>query len=168
MTTYTDIGIIIKQFRYQDADKYVHIFSSEHGLIRVIAKGARKLTSRKSPHLDSLNLIKFQVRDHYLLQAETINSFSVLKSNLQTVRTCFYILEILNQVLPENQVDKPLFISLLNYLNFPNNHELNMQFQLYLIKHLGFKQPDDTSPQGLINYFEHLLDRKLKSTKIKL
>ncbi len=75
----SDLGIIIHQVRFGEADKFVFIFSCHHGLIKVVAKGARRLTSKKSPHLDNLNLIKFQTNrgdiPQYLSQVETIQAF---------------------------------------------------------------------------------------------
>jgi DNA repair protein RecO (recombination protein O) len=173
---FTDLGFIIKQSRFGEADKFVKIFSKEHGLIEVIAKGARRQTSRKSTHLDNLNLIKFQVNNrplgHYLTQIETINSFSHIKTNLRLTRTCFYILEIINQVIVFDQIDSPLFLSLKNYLEAlehgQENRQLNTKFQLYLIGHLGFDKPADTSPENLIRYFESLTNRNFSSLKIKL
>lgn len=172
---FIDIGHIVKQTKFGEADKFVKIFSQNHGLIETIAKGARRQTSKKSAHLDSLNLIKFQVDDrqsgHYLLQAEVINSYPQIKADLKLTRTCFYILEIINQVVVFNQPDPSLFHSLLNYLNALNtgqhSRDLNTKFQLYLIKHLGFEVPKNHSPESLIHYFETLTNRSFTSTKIK-
>lgn len=176
--SFIDSGIIINQIKFGEADKFIKIISQKHGLIETIAKGARRSTSRKSPHLDSLNLIKFQVGRSknigHLIQVEIINSFPNIKANLKLTRTCFYLLEILNQVIAPNQPDPSLFLSLKNYLTaldqnqITNQRQLTTKFQVYLIKHLGFKEPRNTSPKTLISYFESLTSRKIKSTKIKL
>jgi len=177
VSTLADIGIIIKQTKFGEADKFIRILALDHGLIEVIAKGARRVLSRKSAHLDSLNLIKFQASQRptgiYLNQAEVINSFPLIKSDIKLVRTCFYLLEIINQVIPLDQTDPLIFKSFNNYLtslNQPNvdSLELTVKFQLYLIKHLGFPMPKDISPQSLINYFESLINRSLVSKNIRL
>lgn len=174
----SDEGLIIKLIKYGEGHKIAHILTREHGLIRAMAKGAGKTTSKKSAHLDQANLIKFTAtksQDYFFLsQVDSLNSFTAIKSDLLTMRTCFYILEILNFVLAEEQADEPLFHSLKNYLENldktapANNRIQNVRFQLYLIDHLGFKKADDITPKGLINYFENLIDRRLKTPQILL
>lgn len=173
----SDIGIIIHQVRFGEADKFVRLLSKDHGLVEVIAKGVRKLTSKKSSHLDNLNLVKFQTNrgesPQYLSQVETLNYFGGIKSNLKKVRTCFYLCEVLDHYLMENQPDTELFISFRNFLSVldksdDNYRDLATQFQLYLIDHLGFQVPGDTSPESLIKFFENLIEREIQSTKIKI
>lgn len=176
--SFTDFGIIIKQVKFGEADKFVTLLSENHGLIETIAKGSRRLTSKKSPHIDNLNLIRFQALEGHsaliLTQAETVESFSKIKEKLRDVRTCFYIMEILNNILAPGQSDPQLFHSLKNYLSALNtdtgseNREMAVKLQLYLIRHLGFPEPSDTSPEALVGYFEELMDKRLKTTKIKL
>lgn len=175
---YTDSGIIIRQIDYGEADKFVKVLTQEHGLVDLLAKGARRLTSRKSSHLDNLNLIRFSVGRSSMTvaimnQAETVNAFTRIKQDLKLVRTCFYIAEVLDQVLPENQPDPNLFRSFSNYLTALNqvkeggSRGLTVNFQLYLIKYLGFPPPPNNDPQTLVDYFQSLIDKKLYSLKIK-
>jgi len=175
--SFTDWGIIIKQTKFGEADKFVKILSAKHGLIEVVAKGSRRLSSRKSAHIDNLNLIKFQANQsnsgYYLNQAEVVNAYPLIKAKLKTIRTCYYLLEILNQVISLDQPDKQIFVSFKNYLEAlekdrDNPRQLTVNFQLYLIKHLGFPPPSDFSPQSLINYFEDLSSHSFTSTKIRV
>lgn len=173
----SDTGIIIHQVRFGEADKFVRFLTLDHGVIEVIAKGVRKLTSRKSSHLDNLNLVKFQTSrgdpPQYLSQVETLDYFGNIKSNLKKVRTCFYLCEVLNQYLMENQPDPELFLSFKNFLialgkSDDDYRNLATQFQLYLIDHLGFQAPGDISPESLIKFFENLIEKEIQSTKIKI
>lgn len=58
---FSDTGIVIKITDFGEADRFVDLVSKDHGLVNLIAKGARRITSRKASHLDLLNLVKFQV-----------------------------------------------------------------------------------------------------------
>lgn len=171
----TDLGIIIHQTRFGEADKFVSILSQHHGLIQVIGKGARRLTSKKAPHLDNLNLVKFQTargkEPQYLSQVETINPFVAIKADLKKVRTCFYLTEILHRTLAEAQVDETLFNALRKFLeqldlSGSNFRDLAVDFQHYLIKYLGFPPPERTAPSDLVSYFESLIDRPLASLRL--
>src|SRR3989344_2085457 len=174
----SDLGIIIHQVRFGEADKFVFIFTAHHGLIKVVAKGARRLTSKKSPHLDNLNLIKFQTNrgdiPQYLSQVETVDAFSRIKSDLKKTRTCFYLTEILHRTLAEGEADEALFSALKKFLEGLNLSAesdcrgLAIEFQHYLIKRLGFPPPKSDAPAALVSYFESLIDRPLVSPRLSL
>ena len=174
----SDLGIIIHQVRFGEADKFVFIVSQHHGLIKVVAKGARRLTSKKSPHLDNLNLIKFQTNrgdiPQYLSQVETVNAFSEIKADLKKTRTCFYLTEILHRTLAEGEPDEALFSNLKKFLEDLNLsaesacRHLAIEFQHYLINRLGFPPPKSNEPSALVSYFESLIDRPLVSARIKI
>lgn len=174
----SDLGIIIHQVRFGEADKFIFILSWHHGLIKVVAKGARRPTSKKSPHLDSLNLIKFQTNrgdvPQYLSQVETVNAFGKIKSDLKKTRTCFYLTEILHRTLAEGEADQALFINLKDFLERFNDvsseqsRDLAVGFQHYLIESLGFPPPTSDEPAALVSYFESLIDRPLVSPRLSL
>jgi len=175
----SDIGIIIHQVRFGEADKFVKILTQNHGLVDVVAKGARRLTSKKSSHLDNLNLIRFSTNrgnsPQYLSQVEAIEGYPKIKSDLHKVRTCFYLTEIMHHTLVEAQPDEDLyyqfkkFLELLNDLdNDESSRQQAVDFQLFLIDHLGFSRPTNQRPEALIPYFESLIDRHLISPKIKM
>ncbi len=174
-----DVGIIIHQTRFGEADKFVKILTQNHGLVDVVAKGARRLTSRKSSHLDNLNLIRFNTNrggsPQYLSQVETVEAFPKIKSNLHKIRTCFYLTEVLKHTLVEGQPDNALFDALKQFLIQLNNlsddessRDLSVEFQHFLINHLGFPPPTDDRPEALVSYFESLIDRRLTSPKLKI
>lgn len=175
----SDVGIIIHQIRFGEADKFVKILSQHHGLVDTIAKGVRRLTSKKSSHLDNLNLIRFSTNrgnpPQYLTEVETVMSFPKIKKDLHKVRTCFYLTEVMNLTLVESQSDEALFGALKQFLirlnDFPDDEsprDLAVDFQHFLIKHLGFPPPIDDRPEALVPYFESLVDRHLISPKLKM
>lgn len=175
----SDVGIIIHQTRFGEADKFVKILSQHHGLIDTIAKGVRRLTSKKSSHLDNLNLIRFSTNrgdsPQYLKEVETIKSFPKIKNSLYKVRTCFYLTEVMNLTLVESQPDEALFGALKQFLarlddlsDNESSRNLAIDFQHFLITHLGFSPPLDDRPEALVPYFESLIDRRLVSPKLKM
>ncbi len=175
----SDLGIIIHQVRFGEADKFVKILSQHHGLVDTLAKGVRRLSSKKSSHLDNLNLIRFSTNrgnpPQYLTEVESIMVFPKIKRNLHKVRTCFYLTEVMNLTLVENQPDEALFEAFKQFLirlnDFPTDEsprDLAVNFQHFLIKHLGFPPPTDDRPDALVPYFESLIDRHLISPTLKM
>lgn len=177
--TFSDVGIVIKITDFGEADRFVDLVSKDHGLVNLIAKGVRRITSRRASHLDLLNLVKFQAArgrsPQILTQAELIEPHLDLKNNLKMARTSFYLAEILNSLLAPEQPDTELFISLKNYLNRLNqlgdkndSRQLSTDFQLYLLRHLGFPEPKATSPEAIMNHFEEITSRKIHSRTLNL
>lgn len=178
-SSFTDLGIIIRLSDGGEADKYASIFTQEHGLIDTLAKGVRRPTSRKSGHLDLLNLVKFQVargrQPQILTQVELINDFNHLKTDLHFSRSLFYLTEIFNNLIPPGDKDKDLFLSLKKYLlklsqleYGQTSRQLSTEFQLYLLRHLGYPLPKKPTPLNLVSHFENIINRRFKSKQIKL
>lgn len=178
-SSFTDLGIVIRLVDGGEADKYASLVTQNHGFIDVLAKGVRRPNSRKSGHLDSLNLVKFQVArgrsPQILTQVDLINNFDNLKTDLRFSRSAFYLTEILNNILAPGQKDEQLFISLKNYFTKLNqlkysqaSRQLSTEFQLYLLRHLGYPLPKKVTPTNLISHFENIISRRLKTKQIKL
>jgi DNA repair protein RecO (recombination protein O) len=172
--TFSDIGIVIRVTDFGEADRFVDLVTKNHGLVNLVAKGARRITSRKASHLDLLNLVKFQVArgrsPQILTQAELIEPHLDLKNNLKMARTSFYLAEILNSLLAAEQPDPELFASLKNYLfhlnktpSKENSRQLSVDFQLYLLRHLGFPEPKIHTPEAIMNHLENITSKKIKS-----
>jgi DNA repair protein RecO (recombination protein O) len=51
---YTTEAIVLSRLDYGEADRILTLFTPTRGKLSVIAKGARKPTSRAGPHLDFL------------------------------------------------------------------------------------------------------------------
>lgn len=176
--SFSDIGIVIRSVDSGEADKYVSIISQEHGLVDLIARGARRLTSKKAPHLDQLNLVKFQVdrgdSPKFLNQVETISFYPQIKNNFSKTGICLTITEILNSTLPKEVEDKEIYLSLKTFLESVEKAEdkkeinrLGRKFGLYLLRHLGFPLPKHPETDNLSTYFESIMNKKLISPQLK-
>ena len=78
--TYSSEGIILARKNYSEADRILTCFSKSYGKISLLAKGIRKLKSKKRGHLEVFSHIKFSAsRGHgmdIITEVETINTFS--------------------------------------------------------------------------------------------
>jgi DNA repair protein RecO (recombination protein O) len=175
---FSDLGIVLKSVDFAEADKLVGILSHNHGYQEFIAKGARRQNSKKAPHLDLFNKIKFQVgRGHspqLLIQADTEEYFASLKTSLEKIRIALSIAEILTSILPKEEEDRESFVSLVNFyssLNKPLSHSelsrITNEYSLYLLRHLGYPQPKTNNPATLSVYFENLMSKKIISRSLK-
>jgi len=98
-------GLILKAQSHSEADRIYTIYTKKAGKIRVVAKGVRKISSRRSGNLDSLNLVSFAYSKYgtfpILTEVSVLNSFTVLKKDLEKVRYGYEILELVDKFLVE-------------------------------------------------------------------
>lgn len=84
--TYKERAVVLRQHNLGEADRIVTLLTQDNGLVRAVAKGVRKSTSRYGARLDPLNLVELQLsissnqqHNHSALQTvgqvETISAF---------------------------------------------------------------------------------------------
>ncbi len=98
-------GVVLKKYTLLETTQSVTIFTRPYGKLHAIVKGARSLTSRRSPHLQTGNLITCEITQHvsgaWYLGSTTLHSaFSVLKESQDKVRVLYNILLVLDRLLP--------------------------------------------------------------------
>jgi len=175
---YSDTGIIVRVVDSGEADKFVSVISENHGLVLLVAKGARRPTSKKSPHLDLFNLIKFSVgrgeSPRYINQAESLSFYPNIKSDYAKVGLSLTIAEILTNTLPVDVEDREIYYSLKSFVEGLEKasgskevNELGRRFGLFLLRHLGYPPPRSPGTDNLSTYFETIMNRKIISKDIK-
>ena len=101
-------------------DILISFFSQDLGWLTVFAKGVKKITSRRSPHLQTGNLINILVNhknDRYFLQeSQLISGFSELKKHEKKVNQLYSFLFVLDRLLPEQQKETKVYNLTKNFL----------------------------------------------------
>ena len=104
-------ALILRHQRWGEADRLLTIFTREHGKLRIVAKGARKTTSRKAGHLEPFMRSTLQLaqgRDLWIVtQAETINAFLPIRDDLQLMGIASYVIELLDTFTYEDGTNPP-------------------------------------------------------------
>lgn len=107
-------AIVLKKRSMPNQDKIVTLFTKDIGKLNVFAKGIKKITSRRLPHVQTANLLDTilnEKNDHYYLQeTNLLSGFSQIKKDhfkMQSVYTFFFIIE---RLLPENQPEPDVYI----------------------------------------------------------
>ena len=173
MRSYRVEGIIIKRKNYGETDRILTVFSKNKGKIQVLAKGVRKITSRRSPHVELLNLSQLALHVGsmpILTEAETINHFSSLKNDLQKASFAFYVCELIDGLCAEHQENRAVF-NLLQRVLFDLEIEENprrriKRFEQELIILLGFWPKERMFLEDSDRFIEDLMERKIKTKRI--
>lgn len=171
MRSYKVEGIVINRRNYSESDRIITVFSKTQGKIQIKASGVRKITSRRSSHIELLNYGTFSLHQGrnmpILTEVESLESFPKIKKDLKKVGFSYHILELVNGLCAENQESFEIFMLLgktLRRISLENNLvEIVRDFETKLLNLLGFygvKQELDFNTHVFI---ENILERKLKS-----
>ncbi len=111
--TYQTEAIVLRRSDFGEADRLLTVFTPERGKLRLIAKGARKPTSRKSGHVELFSHGRFLVamgRDlDIITQAETLEAFLPLRQDLLRTTYACYVAELADAFTAERDENRPLF-----------------------------------------------------------
>jgi DNA repair protein RecO (recombination protein O) len=140
-------ALILKHMDYGEADRIVVAFTNERGKVRAIAKGVRKIRSRKAGHLEPFcysRLFLARGRDMAIItQAQTIEPFSDLRSELVKIGYASYIIELLDRFSSEDGANQALFRLSLETMHrlqdLENLFAVIQYFELHMLTLQGFK-----------------------------
>lgn len=110
-------GIILKIQPLGEFDRLVTVFSEEYGVISVIAKGVKKITSRRGFHLDLLNIAHMDLEENgseslprrYLREVTPEEIFPDLKNRHEHFSAGCIIAAFIKRAVPEETPQKTLF-----------------------------------------------------------
>ncbi len=106
-------AVVLRHSNWGEADRLLWLFTREAGKIRAIAKGARKLRSRKAGHLEPftrVNLLLARGREMWIItQAETVEAYLPLRQDLLRLSLASYVLETLDRFTYEEGENIPLY-----------------------------------------------------------
>lgn len=169
---YSSEGIVISRKNYGEADRILTIFSKNYGKIRVIAKGARRPKSRKRGHIEIFSRIKFQATSGefgIITEADTIDSFSEIRTDLKRVSVAFYFLEIIQKIMHDQEENLSIYSLLNGFLTRLKTENglknLRADFAKRLLVLLGYWPVGQTLPNP-DEKLEEVLERDLVSIKI--
>jgi len=145
MANYKTRGIIIRRSNFGEADRLLTIFTERFGKIKVIAKGARKTTSRLGGNLEPFclaNLVIAEGRNlDIVCEAEIIECFFAIRNNLKSTHISYYLAEAIDKLTGEHEKHPEvldLLLEVLNKVGQINDDLLISYFELNLLSILGF------------------------------
>src|SRR3990172_8394633 len=109
--------VVLRHSDWGEADRLLTLYTREQGKVRALAKGVRKITSRKAGHLEPFTQVTLQLakgRDLLIVtQADTVNAFLPLHEDLVKTGYAAYIVELLDRFTYEEQGGNPTLFNLL-------------------------------------------------------
>ena len=110
---YQTEAIVLRRTDFGEADRLLTVLIPGRGKIRLVAKGARKPSSRKSGHVELFSHGRYLVatgRDlDIITQAETLEPFIPIHEDLQRATYAYYVADLTDAFTPEHDENLPLF-----------------------------------------------------------
>lgn len=141
-------AVVLRHGDWGEADRILTLYTREQGMVRAVAKGVRKMTSRKAGHLQPFTQITVQLakgRDLLIVtQVETVNAFLSLHDNLEKTSYAAYIIELLLRFSYEEEGGNPnifrLLTETLDRLEKENESWLAIRYyEMRLLDAVGFR-----------------------------
>ncbi|MCK6569381.1 MAG: DNA repair protein RecO [Chloroflexi bacterium] len=110
-------AVVLRHSEWGEADRLITLYTREHGMKRALAKGARKVASRKAGHLEPFTHVTLQLakgRDVLIVtQVETVNAYLPLRDDLIKTAHASYVVELLLRFSYEDEGANPSIFRLL-------------------------------------------------------
>ena len=161
-------AIILKKKDLLNKDVLISVFSQDLGRLTLFAKGIKKITSRRSPHLQTGNLVNILVSHknerYYLQESELLSGFSELKKDEKKVSNLYLFLFVLECLLPEQQKETKAYNLTKNFLidlsksTKPNS--IAVKYLTDIMMQLGYLDKKVNFPE-LKSLIEEIINEKI-------
>jgi DNA repair protein RecO (recombination protein O) len=110
-------AVVLRHADWGEADRILTLYTREYGKVRAVAKGARKMRSRKAGHLEPFTRITVQLaraRDLPIItQVETLEAYLSLREDLLLMGYASYVMELLDRLTYDEEGGNPTIFHLL-------------------------------------------------------
>jgi DNA repair protein RecO (recombination protein O) len=169
--TFSTPAIVLSYKKIGERDLIVVLLSRQQGKIRMIAKGARKLTSSKKAALEPGNVVTaygvITKSMPLLTQAKLLEDCMPIRSSLQKIRQLSQLLEIFDRLFVNEELEPEMFQHILKMRKLIVTDQPTKSTILTKIDHLltmlGYQPLADTKHQSVMDYVADITERPMKS-----
>ncbi len=145
MRTFKTEGIVLKRRNFGEADRILTVFTLSRGKISILAKGVRRITSRRAGNIELLNRVSMYLflgkGMPILTEAESLETFQKIKEDLTLITYAYHIIELVDRMTAENQENRILYIELVEALRRLSQTPRQIwvrAFEMKILSNLGF------------------------------
>lgn len=157
-------GIILKRRNFGEADRILTAFTFHRGKVSILARGVRKITSRRAGNIELLNRVQMYLHPGknflILTEATALYTYQKLKDNLTLSTVAFHLIELTDRLTAENQENPELYsylTELLDRLSERPRQLLVRAFEVKILSNLGFMNFKEGKGLGDIGEIQELL-----------
>ncbi|MFH1561773.1 MAG: DNA repair protein RecO [Patescibacteria group bacterium] len=176
-------GIILGNYQSGENDRVVLLLSAGEGKVKILARGVRKINSRRLGNLETGNLVKATLRRGHSLdglgEVETIDHFQNSKTNPTQINTMLLLCELGNRLLLEGDGSGEIYRLFFKTRQAIKNNQIKqlLLFENRLLDLIGFGKDENidrlikdedwqTAQRQLKDKIEGIIERHLTSPKL--
>lgn len=175
LQVYTVEGIILKKRSVGEADRLLTVFTKQKGKIRVLAKGVRRITSRRAGHLEVFSRVMLTIHTHrsweLVSEAQALTRGALFELDVSGVGYAYCMCELVDQLLADRQEHEDVYMLLQQGLeNMTRVRKMNewreimFSFVHKLLWILGFLAHDNYLDEDHIQpYIERITERRFRT-----
>lgn len=145
MSVFTSEGIIVKRSNFGEADRLLTVVTPFRGKLTILAKGVRRITSRRGGNVELLNKVKLHIFQNQglpiLTEAEAEETYPKIKNDLVLSSYASHLAELADRLLPADQPNPAaynLLVVVLSLLETNPRQIFIRAFEVKLLSVLGF------------------------------
>ena len=149
MPVFESESLVLRSYGLAEADRIVVFFTREHGVVRGVAKGAKRLRSRFGSTLElfsTVNLTYFQKEDRELVsvqQIELVRSRFALAGSPEYLHTFSYLADLITSIVPPHDPSEKVYRMTAACLdtaleNCEDLAAVRLYFEMWLLRLGGF------------------------------
>jgi len=170
-------AFILKRKNVGETDKILTLFTKTNGKVRVIAKGVRKISSRRGPYLDLFNEIKITLHKGKTWDTVTEVDMLLSRRNVYTtwirMRAAYVIVEVVDKLMPDNEPHTGVYdhmgqaLAAIGTADDTQVKNILITFFNTLLVTLGYlsKEKAYSEFSEVVSYIERVSERKVRSMK---
>lgn len=144
---YRTNSLILGRADFGEADRLLTVFTPDRGKLRLLAKGARKITSRKAGHIELFMLTDMLIAQgrtwDIISQVEIVEPYLILREDLDKTSHAYYMAELVDRFTEEHDANAPLFelmvLTLARLEQVEDAFVTLRYFELHLLSLTGFQ-----------------------------
>lgn len=130
MREFRDDAVVLRTYRTGESDRTVVLWTREHGKVRVVAKGARRATSRLGGSLEVLGYVRVDLvstRGEFFIarHVEYLDRMVTLRSSYERITAGYAVVEVVDAIPADDVADEGIFQLLVRVLTALNDAEFD-------------------------------------------
>lgn len=173
MRSFGSSAVVLHSKPFGEADKLITLFSRDFGKLTAVAKGVKRLKSRKRGSLEVFCQIKFFAHKGHgmplLTEVEIIDNYSRVRRDLRKMSVAYFFVEVVSRTTRDEEKHVEVYDLLVEFLNkLQKSTSLKKDrsdFSLRLAETLGFI-PNGQFVPNPDELLENIIERKLGSVRV--
>jgi DNA repair protein RecO (recombination protein O) len=176
MHSYSIEGIVLKRSDFGETDRLITLFTKTHGKITVMAKGVRRLSSKRIGSLELFTTLQASIHPgrgslDTLGEVTLVSPYPRWKKHLGRINLAYQLAEAVDKLTPDRESHPEVYAflhhSLLNIGNLGSDWQVEFRSWLVqLVEELGYWPKDRIFTGDIYAFLESLAARPLNSPKL--